>query len=316
MPLRFLPALVVVAAVSACGADVNLGGPRLPGDGGGSNTVSGTSGAGGTAAGDGMSGDGADITGGSAGSTPAESYSGPFKLLVLSKTLEFRHDSIPDCEMLLSALGQTPDDMMPQGTKPGSQFTIDLANEDLSQFTDDTLKNYGMLFWCNPTGPVFSAGGANGAIGMAAIQKYVEGGGAWGGVHAATDFENTNGFPWFTNTLLGCYFDHHDGDGTPGTVQVDAAYAAHPVMRGVAPTWNTQDEWFYMSRDVTLLPDFEVLARLATDQRPVVWIKQLGTGNNGRMFYTVRGHNKTVYQEPDFGKLVLNGVLWATHRLN
>ena len=322
---RFIfSSLLVAVSLAACSANVDVGGPRLPSDSAGSTTGGdGSTGmAGSTDGGSGMTtgaaGDGGDtsLTGGSGGSPLTGPYAGPFKILVLSKTLDFHHDSIPDCQMLLSTLGQTPDDMMPTGTKPSSQFTVDIANDDLSQFTDDALKSYGMLFWCSPTGPVFSSGGANGVTGMAAIQKYVEGGGAWGGVHAATDFENMNGFPWFTNTLLGCYFESHDSDGTPGTVQVEAPYADHPVMRGVPPTWNTQDEWFYMNRDVSLLPDFQILARLAKDQRPVVWIKELGTANNGRMFYTIRGHNRTVYQEPDFNKLILNGVLWATHRLN
>jgi len=306
---------------------VDVGGPGLGSDGGGSTTGGdGSTGMDGAtdggfgvitgAAGDEGAGGDTSPTGGSAGSPPGDAYSGPFKILVLSKTLGFHHDSIPDCQMLLSTLGQTSDDMMPPGTKPESQFSIDIANEDLSQFTDETLKSYGMLFWCSPTGPVFSLGGANGVTGMAAIQKYGEGGGAWGGVHAASDFENMNGFPWFTNTLLGCYFQNHDSDGTPGAVQVEATYADHPVMRGVPATWNTQDEWFYMNRDVSLLPGFQILARLATDQRPVIWIKELGAANNGRMFYTIRGHSGTVYQEPDFKKLVLNGVLWATHRLN
>ncbi len=322
---KIFPSLVIAASVSAaCSADVNVGGPRLTDDSGGSRSGGGGSTAtagstdGGSATMAGAAGDngGTSLTGGSAGSPPADDYSGSFKVLVLSKTLEFHHDSIPDCEMLLGTLGQTPDASMPQGTKPGSQFSVDIANDDLSQFTDDTLKSYGMLFWCSPTGPVFSSDGSRGAIGMAAIQKYVEGGGAWGGVHAASDFERTGGFPWFSNTLLGCSFNNHDSDGTPGTVQVEAAYAAHPVMRGVPPTWNTHDEWFYMNRDVGLLPDFQVLAKLTIDQRPVVWIKQLGTANNGRMFYTIRGHNPTVYQEPDFRRLVLNGILWATHRLD
>jgi type 1 glutamine amidotransferase len=71
-----------------------------------------------------------------------------------------------------------------------------------------------------------------------------------------------------------------------------------------------------MDKDITALPDFQILAKLTNDQRPVIWIKELGAGNKGRMFYTIRGHNKTVYQEPDFRKLILNGVLWATHRMN
>jgi type 1 glutamine amidotransferase len=56
------------------------------------------------------------------------------------------------------------------------------------------------------------------------------------------------------------------------------------------------------------------LARLASDNRPVAWIRDVGNGG-GRMFYTIKGHNKSVYEEPDFRKLVLNGILWATHRL-
>ena len=33
------------------------------------------------------------------------------------------------------------------------------------------------------------------------------------------------------------------------------------------------------------------------------------------MFYTIRGHAPAVYHEPDFRLLMLNGILWATHRL-
>jgi type 1 glutamine amidotransferase len=250
------------------------------------------------------------------GDATADPYSGPFQILILSKTLGYHHASIPNCQDLVRTLGTTPDDQMPPGTKPGSQFSVTIANEDLSDFTDATLKTYGMLFFCSPTGPVFSTGGANGAIGMAAMQKYIEqGGGAWGGVHSATDFEDDGGFPWYTNTLLGGHFDHHDDDGTPGTVQVQPAYVDHPVVRDVQATWSTQDEWYYLSTDIASLPLFQVLSKLTIDQRPVVWIKEFGANDTGRMFYTIRGHNVTVYDEPDFKKLVLNGILWATHRL-
>jgi len=347
---------LVVAVVPACGAEIDLGGPRtqatagssavseddthLPsndvasnagsdsdpdlepaptnggsgGTGGATNPMD-AAGAGAVLGSAGASDVGTRAEGGS-GSVDPLGRTGAFKLLVLSKTLEFTHDSIPACQRLLTTLGETPDDALPEGATPGSQFTVDIANEDLSDFTDDKLKDYGMLFWCNPTGSVFSAGGSNGTIGMAAIRKFIEAGGAWGGVHSATDFEKTNGFPWFTNILLGASFEHHDNDATPGTVKVEANYANHPVMRGVPLTWNTQDEWYYMSQDIRALPGFQVLASLATDQRPVVWTKELGTNSSGRMFYTNRGHNQAVYREPEFKKLVHNGILWATHRMN
>lgn len=351
---RYMWPWLVAAAVPACGAEIDLGGPRtqptagssavsendthLPDSNEVSNVDPGTDtgtppnkgGSGGTGAeADPTEAAGAGTLSGSAGEsdlgTPAEGgarstdplgQTGAFKVLVLSKTLEFTHDSIRACQQLLTTLGQTPDDLLPEGASAGSQFTIDIANEDLSDFTDDKLKDYAMLFWCNPTGAVFSTGGSNGTVGMAAIRKFVEAGGAWGGVHSATDFEKFNGFPWFTNVLLGAAFDHHDNDGTPGTVKVEAGYANHPVMRGVPLTWNTQDEWYYMSRDIRALPGFQILASLAADHRPVVWTKELGTNNRGRMFYTSRGHNLAVYREPEFKKLVHNGILWATHRMN
>jgi type 1 glutamine amidotransferase len=247
----------------------------------------------------------------------ADAYAGPFRILMLSTTLGYHHDSIPTCQDLVRTLGTTPDAMMPQGTKPGSQFTVDIAKDDLSDFTDANLSRYGMLFFCSPTGTVFSSAGTKGVIGMAAFQKFIEESGrAWGGVHSATDFEQDGGFPWYTNVLLGGKFDHHDNDGTLGTVDVQTQYATQAVVRGVSAVWATQDEWYYMNTDINALPDFQVLSKLAVDGRPVVWIKQLGASKNGRMFYTIRGHNQTVYAEPDFKRLLLNGILWATHRLD
>ena len=87
-------------------------------------------------------------------------------------------------------------------------------------------------------------------------------------------------------------------------------------MKNVPGTWSVRDEWFKMNRDIGAQPGFQILARLATsaDNRPVVWIKDFGT-NGGRMFYTSRGHAPAVYGEPEYQQLLLNGILWATHRL-
>ena len=273
----------------------------------------------------GMASSGATSTGGSESggseSGGRDSYAGSFKILILSTSLgEFRHPSIANCQRMLADLGQTPDDKMPEGTKPGSQFTTVIATDDLVDFTESGLKDYGAVFWCSPIGTVFSNSplvpkGVP-AIAMSALQGYVEGGGAWCGVHSATDFEKTGAFPWYTNTLVGGYLDTFLQDGTSGTVQVEAAYADHPVLRDVPATWSVKDEWFRMNRDIGAQPGFQILSRLATstDNRPVVWIKDFGT-NSGRMFYTTRGHAPAVYGEPEFRLLVLNGILWATHRL-
>ena len=300
---RGTAALVLSASLFvACGGYVDL---EANGNSGGAPDAgsSGVSGAGSS---------GASGTGGG-----SDSYAGPFKILILSTSLgDFRHDSIANCQRMLADLGQTPDDKMPAGTKPGSQFTTLIENDDLADFTVSGLKDYGMVFWCTPTGTVFSDNPLvqDKTVAMSALQQYVEGGGAWGGVHSATDFEKAGGFPWFTNSLVGGYLDKFDADGTSGTVQVEAAYADHPIMSNVPATWSVRDEWFRMNRDIGAQAGFQIVARLSTDNRPAVWIKEFGT-NGGRMFYTIRGHASSVYSEPEFRRLVLNGILWTTHRL-
>jgi len=54
---------------------------------------------------------------------------------------------------------------------------------------------------------------------------------------------------------------------------------------------------------------------LSTAPRPAIWINENTNMMGGRSFYTIRGHNKTVYAEPAFRQLMLQGILWAVHRL-
>ncbi|MEP6652836.1 MAG: ThuA domain-containing protein [Myxococcales bacterium] len=245
--------------------------------------------------------------------------SGPFRMLVLSTVLEYIHPSIPAGQQMLRDLGATADADLPRGAQPGSQFTVDIAADDLSDFTTENLKNYEIIFWMNPTGTVFTSGGtsgdaAAGAAAKKAVEAFMSNGGTWAGVHSATDFEKTAQWTWFQD-LVGGYFDRHDDDGTLGAVamQPTAVMQDHPVVRGLPATWNVTDEWYYMNRDPQSLPGYQVVAKLAADQRPVSWIHELAGG--GRVFYTIRGHNSAVYYEPDFRRHVHEGILWAVHRM-
>jgi type 1 glutamine amidotransferase len=358
---------------------------------GGTSTTAGTD-AGGALTGGGMGtvGGGSSV-GGSAGSgagggaSTTDPYSGPFKILVLSKTLGFHHDSIPACQQMLRELGQCADaasctaagqgDTPIAGAKPNSTFTVDVAgapatgcpaiqskpanasaagyaaynsmgcdgstsdlsqfnatNLDVKQFASPTAPKgpYQMVFFCSPTGTDFSDGGANGAAGEVAIQNFITAGGGYGGVHAASDFENSEKWQWYYNTLMGSWFAFHNNDGTSGTVNTVPMFATHPIMRGIPNPWNTQDEWYLQNREMSSVPGFQILATLsgvpalpgeaANDIRPVIWAKQFPVANNapfeGRMFYTIRGHNIARYGEAPFRQFVHQGVLWAANRLN
>ena len=302
------------------GTGLGTAGTSDPGTGG-MPVVTGGSSTGGT---------GVVVTGGSdAGGMPTGGTgaggavnTGPFKILILSTALEFAHDSIQNCQYMLgleSAKATAVKDWA-QAAPLSTQWTSDLATDDLAQFTDATLKNYAMVFSCSPTGTVFSGNAKvkDKAGAMAAFQHFVENGGAWGGIHSATDFENKGGFPWFTNILAGAYFVTHDNDGTSGTVQLDATNKTHPMLTGLQSSYSTQDEWYKMNRDVSAQPGFLILQRLAVDNRPLTWVKEIANpsgGTGGRMFNTVRGHNKSVYKEAEFRKTVLQGILWATRRM-
>lgn len=113
----------------------------------------------------------------------------------------------------------------------------------------------------------------------------------------------------------GGFFDHHDKDGTPGTLiwSAEATAVDHPIVRGITTPWSCVDEWYALNRDVAAVPGFVILGRLSSDQRPAVWIHELAGG--GRAFYTIRGHNQTVFAEPSFIQLLHQGILWAVHRM-
>jgi type 1 glutamine amidotransferase len=244
---------------------------------------------------------GGESMGGAGGSMA----SGPFKVLIISTALEYPHDSIPDCQKMVRDLGAAD-------TTHG--WTADVETDDLPHFAPGGLNDYALIFSCSPTGRVFSGNPAvkDKPAAMKAFQDFIETDGkAFAGVHSASDFEKTNGFPWFTNVLMGAYFDSHNT--TAGSVVSDAQNMAHPVLAGLSNSYATNDEWYKMNRDPGSQPGFKVLQRLASDSRPLTWVKDVGAG---RMFYTVRGHAKSVFSEAPFRAVVKNGILWTTKRVN
>ena len=281
-------------------------------------------------------GSGGLALGGSAGAGPVttgDNRSGPFKMLVFSWTTGFHHDSISAAQQMAREVGMnnpiapfTIDIANAQDTDPtgsctdngehdpnGKQLPIPGCVANVSMFTDENLKNYEIVYFANPTGNDFSQSGAVGQVAMAAFEKYMRNGGAYIGTHSATDFEKGNGGWAFYSDLLGALFDHHDGDGSQGSVVIQDAAVNHPVVRGLPKVYSTQDEWYYQLRNPEGRSGITILAKLSTDQRPVIWTHEYDGG--GRMVYTIRGHNKARFDEPWFHQLFLQGVMWAVHRL-
>ncbi|MEV5811711.1 ThuA domain-containing protein [Streptomyces mutabilis] len=208
------------------------------------------------------------------------------RLLVYTRTTDYRHDSIPAGIAALRALGD---------------FTVD-ATEDPAAL-ERPLTAYAAVVFLSTSGEVLTPAGRE------RLAAHVEGGGGFVGVHAAACTE----YDWpFYGELLGARFDRHPAY-QPGRVVVEDR--DHPATRDLPPVWDFTDEWY----DFRTSPrgTVRVLARADEssyegggmgEDHPLVWCREQGAG---RVFYTALGHAAEAYADPDFLAHLRGGVQWA-----
>ena len=92
------------------------------------------------------------------------------RVLVFSKTAGFRHSSIPNGKAVLMQLGKE------------NNIVVD-TTENAEWFTEDSLKNYSAVIFLNTTGDVLNH------FQQAEFERYIQAGGGFVGIHAATDAE-------------------------------------------------------------------------------------------------------------------------------
>ncbi|HLT50961.1 MAG TPA: ThuA domain-containing protein, partial [Arenibacter sp.] len=107
------------------------------------------------------------------------------KILIFSKTEGSRQGSIEAGVVAMKRLGEE------------KGFLVE-ATEDVSYFTEEVLRNYAAVVFLNTTGDIL-----NGPQ-RADFERYIQAGGGFVGVHAATDTEYD--WPWY-NKLVGADFD-------------------------------------------------------------------------------------------------------------
>lgn len=216
----------------------------------------------------------------------------PFDVLVFSKTGGFRHGSIPAGIAAIQQLGTEND------------FDV-TATEDAGAFTDENLAQYDAVVWLSTTGDVLNDDQ------QAAFERYIQNGGGYAGIHAASDTEYD--WPWY-GELVGAYFSAHPQN-QDATIKVEDH--AHESTAHLPSRWDRYDEWYNFRtnpRDtVHVLASLDETSYSAGSgamgaDHPTAWCQVY---DGGRSWYTGGGHTDESYQEPEFLQHLLGGIQTA-----
>jgi cytochrome c len=229
---------------------------------------------------------------------PACSHHNPGKprILVFSKTTGFHHASIADGNIAIQKLGSQ------------NNFDVDTTT-DATWFTDDSLKKYSAIVFLSTTGDMLDYRQ------RVALERYIQAGGGFVGIHAAADAEYD--WHWY-GRLVGGYFLDHPGihDSFPNIQQgvINVVDSNNDATRFLPRPWVRKDE-FYSYKELN--PDVHVL--LSIDEtsykgghkmgnHPMAWYHDY---DGGRAWYTELGHTNESYTEDNYLKHLLAGIQYA-----
>jgi type 1 glutamine amidotransferase len=216
----------------------------------------------------------------------------PVRVLMVTATAGFRHDSIATARQVMMSLAAST-----------GEFTV-TATEQLSTINASTLDAHDVLFFCLTSGELPLTGDQR-----TAILDFVAGGRGFLGVHSATD--TLYDWPDY-GRLVGAYFREHPWT-QQGTVIVEDQ--SHPATAGLGDRFSLVEE-FYTFRE-NPRPRVRVLLRLdagsvdAEGDYPLAWAHSFG---NGRAYYNALGHFSGTWTDPRFQRQLTGAIRWAAQR--
>lgn len=211
-------------------------------------------------------------------------------VLVFSKTVGFHHNSIANGLTAIAKLGRE------------NNFDVDTTTNS-EKFTPANLKKYKAIIFLSTTGDVLND------TQQRAFENYIQNGGGYVGIHAATDCEYN--WPWY-GKLSGAYFKAHPQQQEATLEVIDHN---HLSTKGLPDVWKRKDEW-YNFKDMA--PDLHVLIKIDEQSydpgkekmgdHPMAWFHEY---DGGRAFYTALGHTEESYSDPLFLQHILGGIQYA-----
>ncbi len=212
------------------------------------------------------------------------------RVLIFSKTAGFKHASIPVGIAAIQKLGAE------------NGFEVDTTKNG-DQFTDENLKKYSTVIFLSTTGNVLDYKQE------AAFERYIQSGGGYVGVHAATDTEYDWG--WY-GKLAGAYFLSHPKQQEAKFIIKDKNFIATKFFTD--SVWQRKDE-LYNYKNIN--PDLHILITIDESTyeggangkfHPMAWYHDF---DGGRAFYTGLGHTDESWSEENFLKHLLGGIQYA-----
>ncbi|WP_049723172.1 ThuA domain-containing protein [Gilvimarinus polysaccharolyticus] len=221
-------------------------------------------------------------------------------VLIFSKTTGWVHDSIPEGVAAVTALVEQ------KGLTP-------VATEDASIFTDEQLRNMAAIVFVSTTGDVLNNQQ------QLAMERYIQAGGGFVGIHAATDTEREGDWYWYRR-LVGAAFKSHPND--PSNVQrakVKVVDGSHAATQNLPKEFYVTDEWYDFDslsdsrNDLLVVDERSYQGGLHGAYHPIAWYHEF---DGGRAFYTGLGHTKQLFQKEWFVAHLSGGLDYALAERN
>lgn len=214
-------------------------------------------------------------------------------ILVFSKTASFRHESIEAGKTALAKMAKE------------KGFTANFT-EDATVFNEAEIKKYNAVIFLSTTGDILNNEQ------QAVFERFIQAGGGYVGIHAATDTEYE--WPWY-GQLAGAYFLDHPM--SPSNVQKGKFMVTqknHWATQGMPDEFDRTDE-FYSFKNIS--PKINVVLKIDEktyiggkngDNHPMSWYQEF---DGGRSFYTAMGHTNETFVEPLFLNHLWSGIKYA-----
>ena len=222
--------------------------------------------------------------------SPASAKPKP-KVLVFCKTAGYHHSSIAVGIVAIQKLGVE------------NKFEVD-TTIDANKINPENLKQYKAIIFLSTTGDILND------VQQEAFKKYIEAGGGFMGIHAATDCEYN--WPWYGN-LVGAYFGGHPAQQVATLNIVDQNNLS---TKHLPNPWIRKDEWYSFKWMATGLHELITIDEKSYNpgkikpmgHHPMAWYHEY---DGGRAFYTELGHTDESFADPLYLEHILGGIEYA-----